>query len=103
MTENLTNEVDQDGYLKISLINQGVAVRRRRTCPLKDVPDSEINYKNLRLLNKYISDRGKITPSRISGVSAKKQRKLSQAIKRARNLALLSFTSKMDVRADNKV
>ena len=88
---NYMNETDQEGYLKISLVNQGMFVRRKRVCPLKDVPDEEINYKNLKLLNKYITERGKIIPSRISGVSAKKQRKLSQAIKRARNLALLSF------------
>ncbi|MDR2077697.1 MAG: 30S ribosomal protein S18 [Rickettsiales bacterium] len=71
-------------------------MRRRRSCPLKDIPENEINYKNLKLLNKYITERGKIIPSRISGVSSKKQRKLSQAIKRARNLALLSFISKAE-------
>ena len=81
---NYMNETDQEGYLKISLVNQGMFVRRKRVCPLKDVPDEEINYKNLKLLNKYITERGKIIPSRISGASAKKQRKLSQAIKRAR-------------------
>ena len=91
-----TNEIDQEGYLKISLINQGMFVRKRRVCPLKDIPEEEINYKNLKLLNKYITERGKIIPSRISGVSAKKQRKLSQSIKRARNLALLSFIAKND-------
>ena len=48
------NEVDQEGYLKISLVNQGMFVRKRRTCPLKDVPEEEINYKNLKLLNKYL-------------------------------------------------
>lgn len=91
-----TNEVDQEGYLKISLVNQGMFVRKRRACPLKDVPEEEINYKNLKLLNKYITERGKIIPSRVSGVCAKKQRKLSQAIKRARNLALLSFIARND-------
>lgn len=93
---NYMNETDQEGYLKISLVNQGMFVRRKRVCPLKDVPDEEINYKNLKLLNKYITERGKIIPSRISGMSAKKQRKLSQAIKRARNLALLSFIARND-------
>ncbi|MBR2141434.1 MAG: 30S ribosomal protein S18 [Rickettsiales bacterium] len=68
--------------------------RKRRVCPLKDVPDEEINYKNIKLLTKYISERGKILSSRITGVSAKKQRKLSKAIKRARNLALLSFIAR---------
>lgn len=95
MTENnIVNGVDQDGFLKISLVNQGMLAKKHRVCPLKDVPDEEINYKNLKLLNKYISERGKILSSRVTGVSAKKQRKLSQAIKRARNLALLSFISK---------
>lgn len=88
------NEVNSDGFLKISLVNQGMLARKRKVCPLKDVPDEEINYKNIKLLSKYISERGKILSSRITGVSAKKQRKLSKAIKRARNLALLSFIEK---------
>ncbi|MDR2777677.1 MAG: 30S ribosomal protein S18 [Rickettsiales bacterium] len=74
-----------------------MSIRRRRSCPLKDVPDDEISYKNLKLLNRYITERGKITSSRTSGVSAKKQKKLSKAIKRARNLALLSFTSRSEI------
>ena len=97
MLENLnnnTNEVDSEGFLKISLVNQGMLARKRSVCPLKDVPDEEINYKNIKLLTKYISERGKILSSRITGVSAKKQRKLSKAIKRARNLALLSFIAR---------
>ena len=95
MVESITNnEMDQDGFLRISLVNQGMLAKKHRICPLKDVPDEDINYKNLKLLSKYISERGKILSSRITGVSAKKQRKLSQAIKRARNLALLSFISK---------
>ena len=95
MVESITNnEMDQDGFLRISLVNQGMLAKKHRVCPLKDVPDEDINYKNLKLLSKYISERGKILSSRITGVSAKKQRKLSQAIKRARNLALLSFISK---------
>ncbi|MDR2778205.1 MAG: 30S ribosomal protein S18 [Rickettsiales bacterium] len=71
-------------------------MRRRRSCPLKDIPEEEINYKNLKLLNKYITERGKIVSSRVSGISSKKQRRLARAIKRARNLALLSFTAKAD-------
>ena len=85
---------EQDGYLKISLVNQGMSIRKRRECPLKDVTIDDINYKNLPLLVKFISERGKILPSRVTGVCVKKQRVLSQAIKRARNLALLSFISK---------
>jgi small subunit ribosomal protein S18 len=94
--EKKIGETDQEGYLKISLVNQGTTVRRRRSCPLKDVPMEKINYKNIKLLNKFISERGKIIPSRISGVCMKKQRKLSQAIKRARILALLSFIDKVE-------
>ncbi|MFC1659400.1 30S ribosomal protein S18 [Pseudomonadota bacterium] len=71
-----------------------MTARKKRICPLHAIDVKEINYKNLKLLNKFISERGKILPSRITGVSAKKQRILSQAIKRARNLALLSFISK---------
>jgi small subunit ribosomal protein S18 len=83
--------MDQDGYLRISLVNQDVPSRKRRSCPLSEIALEEINYKNLPLLAQYISERGKITPRRISGVCAKKQRALAKAIKRARNLALLSF------------
>ena len=50
---------------------------------------NKIDYKNVRLLKKYISENGKILPSRITNVSQKKQRELSLSIKRARNLALL--------------
>ena len=89
-------EVDQDGLIRISLVNQGVQVRRRRKCPLDGVSEKEIDYKNLKLLNKYVSERGKILPSRITSVCAKKQRVLSKAIKRARNLALLSFIEKVN-------
>ena len=52
-----------------------------------------IDYKNPQLLKNFLSDRGKIVPARISGLSARQQRQLTQAIKRARMLALLPFTS----------
>ena len=94
IAENQEVAVDQEGYLKISLVNQGIYVKRKRNCPLSNVDIKDINYKNLKLLNKFISERGKILPSRITGVCAKKQRVLSQAIKRARILALLSFIGK---------
>ena len=45
---NFNGEVDQEGYLKISLVNQGMLARKRRTCPLKDVPVEDINFKNLK-------------------------------------------------------
>ena len=79
-----------DGFLKISLVNQGVFIRKRKACPLKKVDLSEINYKNLILLNKFISERGKMIPSRVTNVSMKKQKAVANAIKRARQLALMS-------------
>ena len=84
----------EENYVKISLVNQGVFVRKRKVCPLRDIPLSEINYKNLKLLDKFISERGKIIPSRITNVSMKKQRTLATAIKRARQLALISSVAK---------
>ncbi len=65
--------------------------RRRRTCPFSGPDAIKIDYKDVRLLSRFISERGKIVPARITSVSAKKQRKLAQAIKRARTLALLPF------------
>ena len=92
---NKTNETEvEDGFLKISLVNQGVFVRKKKVCPLQEIPLSEINYKNLKLLNKFLSERGKITPSRVTNVSMKKQRALANAIKRARQIALLSSIGK---------
>ena len=65
--------------------------RRRKSCPFaaKDAP--KIDYKDVRLLQGFVSERGKIVPARITAVSGKKQRELAQAIKRARFLALLPY------------
>jgi small subunit ribosomal protein S18 len=71
-----------------------VFFRRRRGCPLEGVPNSEINYKNLKLILRFVSEGGRILPSRITSVSAKRQRQLKKEIKRARNLALLPFVAK---------
>jgi small subunit ribosomal protein S18 len=65
--------------------------RRRKTCPFSGPGAPKIDYKDVKLLSRFISERGKIVPSRITAVSAKKQRELAQAIKRARTLALLPF------------
>lgn len=70
-----------------------VFFRRRKTCPFSGPNAIEIDYKDVRLLSRYISERGKIMPSRITAVSTKKQRQLSRAIKRARNLALLPYVN----------
>ena len=65
--------------------------RRRKSCPFSGPNAPEIDYKDIRLLQRFISERGKIVPSRITAVSAKKQRELAKAIKRARFLGLLPF------------
>lgn len=67
--------------------------RKRKTCPFKEAGVERIDYKDVDLLKQYITEGGKIVPSRISGVSAPYQRMLRTAIRRARNLALLSYTS----------
>ena len=61
----------------------------KKKCPLTGKNAPEINYKNIKLLKKYMSENGKILPSRITSVSQKKQRELSLSIKRARVLALI--------------
>jgi len=65
--------------------------RRRKTCPFSGANAPKIDYKDVKLLQRYISERGKIVPSRITAVSAGKQRELSKAIKRGRYLGLLPF------------
>ncbi len=71
--------------------NKPMFFRRRKSCPLSEIPGEDINYKNIKLLTRFISERGRILPSRITSVSTSKQRELKIAIKRARNLALLPF------------
>ena len=68
--------------------------RRRKSCPFSGKDAPAIDYKDVKLLQRYISERGKIVPSRITAVSAKKQRELARAIKRARFLALLPYAVK---------
>jgi small subunit ribosomal protein S18 len=68
--------------------------RRRKTCPFSGPHAPAIDYKDIKLLSRFISERGKIVPSRITAVSAKKQRELARAIKRARFLALLPYVVK---------
>ncbi len=68
--------------------------RRRKSCPFSGKNAKTIDYKDVKLLQGYISERGKIVPSRITAVSAKKQRELSKAIKRARHLGLLPYLVK---------
>jgi small subunit ribosomal protein S18 len=65
--------------------------RRRKTCPFSGDNAPKIDYKDARLLGRYMSERGKIVPSRITAVSASKQRELARAIKRARFIGLLPY------------
>ena len=68
--------------------------RRRKVCPFSGSKAPRIDYKDVRLLQRYLSERGKIVPSRITAVSSRKQRELARAIKRARFLALLPYVIK---------
>ena len=70
-----------------------VFFRRRKSCPLSGPKAPAVDYKDIKLLTRFLSERGKILPSRITAVKAKKQRELSRAIKRARNIALLPYVS----------
>jgi len=68
--------------------------RRRKSCPFSGQNAPTIDFKDVKLLQRYISERGKIVPSRITAVSSKKQRELARAIKRARFVALLPYAVK---------
>ncbi len=67
--------------------------RRKKTCPFSGPDAKSIDWKDVRTLGRYISERGKIVPSRITAVSNKKQRELATAIKRARYMALMPYVS----------
>lgn len=66
--------------------------RRKKSCPFSGEGAPKIDFKDTKTLQRYISERGKIVPSRITAVCAKKQRELAKAIKRARFLALLPYS-----------
>ena len=68
--------------------------RRKKSCPFSGPNAPKIDYRDVKLLQRFLSERGKIVPSRITAVSAKKQRELARAIKRARHLALLPYVIK---------
>ena len=78
----------QSNFAKLSIF-QPNKYKFKKTCPLSIKGAPKVDYKNIKLLKRYVSDNGKILPSRITNVSQKKQRELSLSIKRARNLALL--------------
>tara|TARA_B000000460_G_C21259662_1_gene282756 strand:+ start:306 stop:572 length:267 start_codon:yes stop_codon:yes gene_type:complete len=78
----------QSNFSKLSIF-QPQKYKIKRKCPLSGKGAPVIDYKNIKLLKKYLSENGKIMPSRITSVCQKKQRELSLSIKRARNLALI--------------
>ena len=78
----------QSNFAKLSIF-QPNKYKFKKSCPLSVKGAPEVNYKNIKLLQKYMSENGKILPSRITTVCQKKQRELSLSIKRARNLALI--------------
>ena len=67
---------------------------KKKFCPFSQPGSPEIDYKDIRLLTRYLTEKGKIIPSRITGVSRKKQKELAKAIKRARFLSLISYNNK---------
>jgi small subunit ribosomal protein S18 len=69
---------------------------RSKKCPFEADPNLKISYKDVNLLRRFITERGKIMPARVSGVSVKAQRKLAVEIKRARQLALLSYAGQQN-------
>ena len=75
-------------YSKLSLF-QKPDVKFFKPCPLSGKDAPTIDYKNIKLLKRYISESGRILPSRVTSVSSKKQKELSKSIKRARLLALI--------------
>jgi small subunit ribosomal protein S18 len=78
----------QSNFAKLSIF-QPSKYKFKKSCPLSAKGAPEVDYKDIRLLKKYMSENGKILPSRITNVCQKKQRELSLSIKRARNLALI--------------
>ncbi|MDC2974261.1 30S ribosomal protein S18 [Candidatus Pelagibacter sp.] len=85
---NTKKKSNQSSFSKLSVF-QNQKYKFKKKCPLSGKGAPVVDYKNIKLLKKYVSENGKILPSRITSVSQKKQRDLSLSIKRARNLALL--------------
>ena len=85
---NIKKKSNNNNFSKLSVF-QNQKYKFKKKCPLSGKGAPIIDYKNTKLLKRYISENGKILPSRITSVSQKKQRELSLSIKRARNLALI--------------
>ena len=87
----MTDYIDESESLKPSVRKQ--FFRRRKSCPFSGPNGMKIDYKDTRILSKFVSERGKMMPSRITAVSIKKQRELAVAIRRARFLALMPYVN----------
>ena len=88
MKKNNKKRSSQSNFAKLSIF-QPQKYKFKKKCPLSGKGAPTVDYKNIKLLKKYVNENGKIMPSRITSVSQKKQRELSLSIKRARNLALI--------------
>ena len=86
--KNNKKKSSQSNFSKLSIF-QNQKYKFKKKCPLSVKGAPVIDYKNIKLLKRYVSENGKILPSRITNISQKKQRQLSISIKRARNLALI--------------
>ena len=86
--KKLRKKTKSSRYSKLSLF-QKPDVKFFKPCPLSGKNAPIIDYKNIKLLRKYMSESGRILPSRVTSVSLKKQKELSRSIKRARLLALI--------------
>ena len=86
--KNIKKKNNQNNFSKLSVF-QNQKYKFKKKCPLSGKSAPIIDYKNIKLLKRYVSENGKILPSRITSVSQRKQRDLSISIKRARNLALI--------------
>ena len=86
--KNNSKRNKSNNFYKLSIF-QPNKYKFKKTCPLSLKGAPKVDYKNIKLLKRYVSENGKILPSRITNISQKKQRELSLSIKRARNLALI--------------
>ena len=86
--KNFKKNKKSSTYSKLSLFQKS-DVKFSRSCPLSGKDAPVIDYKNIKVLKKYVSESGRILPSRVTSVSLKKQRELSRSIKKARLLALI--------------
>lgn len=89
--ENSGRGSRDEGQARVAQLVKRQFFRRKKSCPFSGPKAQKIDYKDVRTLSRYVSERGKIMPCRISSVSTKKQRELAQAIKRARYLALMPY------------